>query len=61
MAGMTSIYVGVSGLQSAQTALNTTTHNLANIQKDIRDSYPLQVTEHIIISEKVQQAVCRLV
>lgn len=31
MAGMTSIYVGVSGLQSAQTALNTTSHNLANV------------------------------
>lgn len=31
MAKMTSIYVGVSGLQSAQTALNTTTHNLANV------------------------------
>lgn len=31
MAGMTSIYVGVSGLHSAQTALNTTTHNLANV------------------------------
>lgn len=31
MAGMTSIYVGVSGLQSAQTSLNTTSHNLANI------------------------------
>lgn len=31
MAGMTSIYVGVSGVQSSQTALNTTTHNLANV------------------------------
>ena len=31
MAKMTSIYIGVSGLQSAQTALNTTTHNLANV------------------------------
>lgn len=31
MAGMTSIYVGVSGLQSSQTALNTTAHNLANV------------------------------
>lgn len=31
MAGMTSIYIGVSGLQSSQTALNTTTHNLANV------------------------------
>ena len=31
MAGMTSIYIGVSGLQSAQTALNTTSHNLANV------------------------------
>lgn len=34
MAGMTSIYVGVSGLQSAQIALNTTTHNLANVYTD---------------------------
>lgn len=31
MAGMTSIYVGVSGIQSSQTALNTTAHNLANV------------------------------
>lgn len=31
MARMTSIYIGVSGLQSAQTALNTTSHNLANV------------------------------
>ena len=31
MAGITSIYVGVSGLQSSQTALNTTAHNLANV------------------------------
>lgn len=31
MAGMTSIYVGVSGLQASQTALNTTAHNLANV------------------------------
>lgn len=34
MAKMTSIYIGVSGLQSAQTALNTTTHNLANVYTD---------------------------
>lgn len=31
MAGMTSIYVGVSGLQSSQHALNTTAHNLSNV------------------------------
>lgn len=31
MAGMTSIYVGVSGLQAAQTGLHTTSHNLANV------------------------------
>lgn len=31
MSGMTSIYVGVSGLQASQTALNTTAHNLANV------------------------------
>lgn len=29
--GMGSLYIGASGLQSAQTALNTTAHNLANI------------------------------
>ncbi len=29
--GMTSIYIGVSGVQSAQIALNTTTHNLSNV------------------------------
>lgn len=31
MSGMTSIYVGVSGLQASQTALNTTAHNLSNV------------------------------
>ena len=31
MSGMTSIYVGVSGIHAAQTALNTTAHNLANV------------------------------
>ena len=29
--GMTGLYVGVSGLHSAQTALNTTAHNLSNM------------------------------
>lgn len=29
--GMTGLYVGVSGLQSSQTALNTTAHNLSNM------------------------------
>lgn len=29
--GMTSIYIGVSGVNSAQIALNTTTHNLSNV------------------------------
>lgn len=31
MSGMTSIYLGVSGLKASQTALNTTSHNLTNI------------------------------
>lgn len=31
MAGLGSIYVGTSGLQSSQNALNTTAHNLANV------------------------------
>lgn len=34
MAGMTSIYIGVSGLQSAQNGINTTTHNLANVHTE---------------------------
>lgn len=32
--GMASLYVGASGLKSAQTALNTTAHNLANINTE---------------------------
>ena len=32
MAGMGSIYVGTSGLQASQNALNTTAHNLANVE-----------------------------
>ena len=32
--GMGSLYIGVSGLHSAQTALNTTAHNLANINTE---------------------------
>ena len=31
---MGSLYIGVSGLHSAQTALNTTAHNLANINTE---------------------------
>ncbi|WP_099469207.1 flagellar hook-associated protein FlgK [Konateibacter massiliensis] len=31
MGGMGSLYIGVSGLQASQNALNTTAHNLANI------------------------------
>lgn len=31
MSGMTSIYVGTTGLRSSQTGLNTTAHNLANV------------------------------
>lgn len=31
MGGMGSLYIGVSGLQTSQNALNTTAHNLANI------------------------------
>lgn len=50
--GMSSLYVGASGLQSAQTGLNTTAHNLANIntkgysrqQVLISDSTYLKIT-----------------
>lgn len=31
MGGMTSLYVGVSGLQSSRNAMNTTAHNLSNV------------------------------
>ncbi len=41
MGGMTSIYVGVSGLQAAQTSLNTTSHNLANVYTE---GYTRQLT-----------------
>ncbi|OYP27896.1 flagellar hook-associated protein FlgK, partial [Lachnotalea glycerini] len=34
MGGMGSLYIGVSGLQTSQNALNTTAHNLANIGTD---------------------------
>ena len=34
MSLMTSIYTGVSGLRTSQNALNTTSHNLANINTD---------------------------
>lgn len=34
MAGMGSLYVGVSGLQASQNALNTTAHNLANVETE---------------------------
>ena len=32
--GMASLFVGASGLKSAQTALNTTAHNLSNINTE---------------------------
>lgn len=32
--GMTGLYIGVSGLQASQTALNTTAHNLSNINTE---------------------------
>lgn len=34
MSGFGSLYVGVSGLQTAQDALNTTAHNLANVETE---------------------------
>ena len=34
MPGFGSLYVGVSGLQTAQNALNTTAHNLANVETE---------------------------
>ncbi len=34
MSGMGSLYIGVAGLQTSQNALNTTAHNLANVETD---------------------------
>jgi len=34
MGGFSSLYIGVSGLQASQTAINTTTHNLANVDTE---------------------------
>ena len=34
MAGFGSLYVGVSGLRTSQDALNTTAHNIANVETE---------------------------
>ena len=49
--GMAGLFVGASGLKTAQTALNTTAHNLSNItQPDIQDSRLLSLILHMSMS-----------
>lgn len=47
MAGFGSLYVGVSGLKTSQDALNTTAHNLSNIQT------PGYVRQQVLQSDKI--------
>ena len=54
--GMASLFVGASGLKSAQTALNTTAHNLSNINTEgytrqqiaFRDTHYLESVEAML-------------
>jgi flagellar hook-associated protein 1 FlgK len=55
--GMTGLYIGASGLQSAQTALNTTAHNLANINVTgyTRQQVSLSSADYFRIGESATQ------
>lgn len=52
--GMASLYVGSSGLKSAQTALNTTAHNLANINTKgyTRQQITFSDTQYVTVGGK---------
>ena len=55
--GMTGLYVGSSGLRSAQTALNTTAHNLANVNVKgyTRQQVALSSAEYFKIGQTTTQ------
>ena len=55
--GMTGLYVGSSGLRSAQTALNTTAHNLANVNVKgyTRQQVALSSAEYFKIGQTITQ------
>ncbi len=46
MGGMSSLYIGVSGLQSSQNAINTTAHNLSNLHT------PGYVRQQVIFADR---------
>lgn len=46
MGGMSSLYIGVSGLQSSRNAINTTAHNLSNLQT------PGYVRQQVVFSDR---------
>lgn len=52
--GMSSLYVGSSGLKSAQTALNTTAHNLANVDTKgyTRQQIAFQDTQYVLLGDR---------
>ncbi|MDO5381211.1 MAG: flagellar hook-associated protein FlgK [Eubacteriales bacterium] len=52
--GMASLYVGATGLKSAQTALNTTSHNLSNINTEgyTRQQIAFTDTQYVIVKTK---------
>ena len=49
MGGMSSLYIGVSGLQASQNAINTTSHNLANLHT------PGYVRQQVVFSDRSYQ------
>lgn len=55
--GMTGLYIGVSGLHSAQTALNATAHNLSNINVKgyTRQQVSLSSSDYFKIGESATQ------
>ena len=50
--GMSSLFVGVTGLQSAQTALNTTAHNISNINTEgyTRQQVTFSDTDYMVVN-----------
>ena len=46
MGGMSSLYIGVSGLQASQNAINTTAHNLSNLHT------PGYVRQQVVFSDR---------
>ena len=60
--GMAGLFVGASGLKTAQTALNTTAHNLSNINTTgyTRQQVTFSDTTYVNVNSKGQSKLCKL-